>query len=79
MLCTVCVVCACIGLDLHKCQVSGIVVDTTPVFYKITKAFLIAAIYTPQFVKPLQTLLSRSKSNRSVHMQFITWILLLER
>ena len=52
---------------------------TTPVFYQIAKAFLIVAIYTLQFVKALQTLLSRSKSNRSVHMQFITWILLLER
>ena len=78
-LCTVYVVCACSGLDLHKCQVRGIVVDTTPIFYQIAKAFLIVAIYTLQFVKALQTLLSRSKSNRSVHMQFITWILLLER
>ena len=57
----------------------GIVVDTTPAFYQIAKAFLIVSIYTLQFVKALQTLLSRSKSNRSVHMQFITWILLLER
>ena len=49
------------------------------IFYQIAKAFLIVAIYIPQFVKALQTLLSRSKSNRNVHMQYITWILLLER
>ena len=79
MLCTVCVVRACSGLDLHKCQVRGIVVDTTPSFYQIAKAFLIVSIYTLQFVKALQTLLSRSKPEHSVHMQFVTWILLLER
>ena len=58
-----------------KCQVRGIVVDTTLVFYQIAKAFLIVAIYTLQFVKALQTLLSRSKPEHSVHMQFVTWIL----
>ena len=79
MLCTVCVVRACSGLDLHKCQVRGIVVDTTPSFYQIAKAFLIVSIYTLQFVKALQTLLSRSKAEHSVHMQFLTWILLIER
>ena len=79
MLCTVCVVRACSGLDLHKCQVRGIVVDTTPAFYQIAKAFLIVSIYTLQFVKALQTLLSRSKAEHSVHMQFLTWLLLLER
>ena len=57
----------------------GIVVDTTPAFYQIAKAFLIVSIYTLQFVKALQTLLSRSKAEHSVHMQFLTWILLLER
>ena len=57
----------------------GIVVDTTPAFYQIAKAFLIVSIYTLQFVKALQTLLSRSKAEHSVHMQFVTWILLLER
>ena len=36
--------------------------DTTPAFYQIAKAFLIVSIYTPQFVKPLQTFLSRLKS-----------------
>ena len=70
---------ACSGLDLHKCQVRGIVVDTTPAFYEIAKAFLIVSIYTLQFVKALQTLLSRSKAEHSVHMQFLTWILLIER
>ena len=60
MLCTVGVVRACSGLDLHKCQVRGIVVDTTA-FYQIAKAFLIVSIYTLQFVKALQTLLSGSK------------------
>ena len=60
MLYTVCVVRACSGLDLHKCQVRGIVVDTTA-FYQIAKAFLIVSIYTLQFVKALQTLLSGSK------------------
>ena len=79
MLCTVCVVRACSGLDLHKCQVRGIVVDVTPLFYQIAKAFLIVSIYTLQFVKALQTLLSRSKAEHSVHMQFLTWILLIER
>ena len=78
MLCTVGVVRACSGLDLHKCQVRGILVDTTA-FYQIAKAFLIVSIYTLQFVKALQTLLSRSKAEHSVHMQFVTWILLLER
>ena len=53
----------------------GIVVDTTPAFYQIAKAFLIVSIYTLQFVKALQTLLSRSKPEHSVHMQFVTWIL----
>ena len=57
----------------------GFVVDTTPAFYQIAKAFLIVSIYTLQFVKALQTLLSRSKPEHSVHMQFVTWILLLER
>ena len=61
MLYTVCVVRACSGLDLRKCQVRGIVVDTTPAFYQIAKAFLIVSIYTLQFVKALQTLLSGSK------------------
>ena len=61
MLCTVCVVRACSGLHLHKCQVRGIVVDTTPSFYQIARAFLIISIYTLQFVKELQTLLSGSK------------------
>ena len=61
MLYTVCVVRACSGLDLHKCQVRGIVVDVTPLFYQIAKAFLIVSIYTLQFVKELQTLLSGSK------------------
>ena len=61
MLCTVYVVRACSGLDLHKCQVRGIVVDTTPSFYQIAKAFLIISIYTLQFVKELQTLLCGSK------------------
>ena len=75
MLYTVCVVRACIGLDLHRCQVRGIVVDTTPAFYQIAKAFLIVTIYTLQFVKALQTLLSRSKPEHSVHIQFVTWIL----
>ena len=79
MLYTVCVVRACSGLDLHKCQVHSIVVDTTPAFYQIAKAFLIVSIYTLQFVKALQTLLSRSKAEHSVHMQFLTWILLIER
>ena len=79
MLCTVGVVRACSGLDLHKCQVRGIVVDTTTAFYQIAKAFLIVSIYTLQFVKALQTLLSGSKVQLSVHMQFLTWILLLER
>ena len=79
MLYTVCVVRACSGLDLHKCQVRGIVVDTTMAFYEIAKAFLIVSIYTLQFVKALQTLLSRSKAEHSVHMQFLTWILLIER
>ena len=79
MLYTVCVVRACIGLALHRCQVRGIVVDTTPAFYQIAKAFLIVSIYTLQFVKALQTLLSRSKAEHSVHMQFLTWILLIER
>ena len=71
MLCTVCVVRACSGLDLRKCQVRSIVVDTTPAFYQIAKAFLIVSIYTLQFVKALQTLLSRSKVQLSVHMQFL--------
>ena len=79
MLYTVCVVRACSGLDLRKCQVHSIVVDTTPAFYQIAKAFLIVSIYTLQFVKALQTLLSRSKAEHSVHMQFLTWILLIER
>ena len=79
MLCTVRVVRACSGLDLRKCQVRSIVVDTTPAFYQIAKAFLIVSIYTLQFVKALQTLLSRSKPEHSVHMQFLTWLLLLER
>ena len=79
MLCTVGVVRACSGLDLHKCQVRGIVVDTTPAFYQIAKAFLIVSIYTLQFVKALQTLLYGSKPEHSVHMQFVTWILLIER
>ena len=61
MLCTVCVVRACSGLDLHKYQVRGILVDTTPASYQIAKAFLIVSIYTLQFVKALQTLLSGSK------------------
>ena len=75
---TVCLVRACSSLDLHKRQVRGIIMDTTPAFYQIAKAFLIVSIYTPQFVKPLQTFLSRSKSEHSVHMQFVTWILLIE-
>ena len=78
MLYTVCVVRACSGLDLHKCQVRGIVVDTTA-FYQIAKAFLIVSIYTLQFVKALQTLMYGSKPEHSVHMQFVTWILLIER
>ena len=79
MLYTVCVVRACSGLDLHKCQVRGIVVDTTRAFYEIAKAFLIVSIYTLQFVKALQTLMYGSKPEHSVHMQFVTWILLIER
>ena len=61
MLCTAYVVHACSGLDLQKCQVRGIVVDTTPAFYQIAKAFLIVSIYTLKFVKALQTLFSGSK------------------
>ena len=61
MLCTVGVMRAYSGLDLHKCQVRGIVVDTTPSFYQIAKAFLIVSIYTLQCVEALQTLLSGSK------------------
>ena len=61
MLCTVGVMRAYSGLDLHKYQVRGIEADNTRAFYEIAKAFLIVSIYTLQCVEALQTLLSGSK------------------
>ena len=79
MLRAVLVVRACSILDLHTRLVRGTVVNTTPAFYQSAYTFSIVSIYTPWYVKALQPLLSWSKSEHGVHMQFVTWIFIVER
>ena len=60
---------SCRTLDLHKRQVHGTVVDTTPEFYQ---AFLVVSIYTLDVIIGPTIVISCSNSEHSVHMQFVT-------